>query len=164
MNDSAQTRPLLNACLDRDVLLLLLGRSSRGGVRVGEPGLFGRRQPLGVRGAVLQVEPRDDADDDGRDRHAEEHEAPALEAEEHAVLLDEEAGERGAEDGRERLRQVEEREDLAAVHRGHPEAEEEDGAGEEARLGDAEEEPQRSELLEVLHPGEQERPRCPSSP
>jgi hypothetical protein len=38
---------------------------------------------------------------------------------------------------------------------GNPEAQEEDGAGEEARLGHAEQEPEQPELLEVLDPREE---------
>ena len=45
---------------------------------------------------------------------------------------------------------------------GHPEAQEQDRAGEEAGLGDAEQEAQHDELLEVLHPGEQQRDDAPA--
>ena len=75
-------------------MLGCLGLRLLGGERAGQPLLLGRVQPLRVGRAVLEVEPGDDADDDRRDRDAEEHEAPALEAEEHAVLLDQQAGER----------------------------------------------------------------------
>jgi hypothetical protein len=139
-----------------------LGLRLLGGERAGQPLLLGRVQPLRVGGAILEVEPGDDADDDRGDRDAEEHEAPALEAEEHAVLLDQQARERGADDRGEGLGQVEEREDLAAVRRGDPEAQEEDGTGEEAGLGDAEQEAEHDELLEVLHPREEGRDDAPA--
>ncbi len=41
--------------------------------RAGQPGLLFLRQPLGLRGGISQVEPGDDADDDGGDGDAEEH-------------------------------------------------------------------------------------------
>ena len=127
----------------RHVLLGLLGDLALGGVRLGEPGLLLGGQPLGIGRLVLEVEPGDDTDDDRGDGDAEEHEPPAFEAEEDLVLLDEPAGERGADDGRERLGQVEEHQDAAAVLRRHPEAQEQDRAGEESGLGDTEEEAQR---------------------
>ena len=100
-------------------------------------------EPLRVGRLVLEVEPGDDADDDRGDRDAEEHEAPALEAEEDAVVARSASPASGAPITRgEGLRQVEEREDLAAVAGGHPEAQEEDRAGEEPGLGDAEQEAQ----------------------
>jgi hypothetical protein len=146
----------------RDVALLLLGGGLLAVECVGQPGCLFGGQPLGVGRLVLEVEPGDDSDDDRGDRDAEEHEAPALETEEHLVLLDEPAGERGSDDRGERLRQVEEHQDAAAVLRGNPQAQEEDRAGEESGLGDTEEESEHDELLEVLHPREQQGRRCPS--
>ena len=118
-------------------------------------------QPLGLGGGISEVEPGDDADDDGRNRDAEEHDSPALEAEE-AVLLDEEAGQRGTDHGGQRLGQVEQGKDLAAVPGRDPEAQEEDGAGEEAGLGHAQDEAEDVELLHVAHPGEQQGDDAPA--
>jgi hypothetical protein len=53
------------------------------------------------------------------------------------------------------LGEVEQRQDLGAVAGGHPHAEEQDRAREEARLGDTEEEPQPVEPGGAAHPGEQ---------
>ena len=143
------------------VLLVAAGLRGRlGGQLTVEPVLLVLVEPLGLGRVVGQVEPRDDADDDGRQADAEEHEPPAFEAED-AVLADEPAGQRGADDGRERLGQVEQAEDAAAVASRHPQAQEEDRAGEEAGLGDTEEEPQRAQLGEVLHEGEQHRDDAP---
>ncbi|MCY1231110.1 hypothetical protein D9M72_435470 [compost metagenome] len=127
----------------------------------GQPGLFLLRQPLGLGGGVSQVEPGDDANDDGGDGDAEEHDAPAGESEE-SVLLDEEAGQRGTDHGGERLGQVEEGEDLAAVPGRNPEAQEEDGAGEEAGFCHTQDETQYVELLHVAHPGEQQGDDAPA--
>jgi hypothetical protein len=65
-------------------------------------------------------------------------------------------GERGTDDARERLRQVEQREHLAAVTGRDPGRQEQDRAGEEAGLGDAEQEAQADELRVVLHPREEQ--------
>ena len=127
----------------------------------GQPGLLFLGQPLGLGGGIGQVEPGDDADDDGGDGDAEEHDAPAFEAEE-SVLLDEEAGQRGTDDGGQRLGQVEQGQDLAAVPGRDPEAQEQDGAGEEAGLGHAQDEAQDVELLHVAHPGEQQGDDAPA--
>ena len=78
------------------------------------------------------------------------------------MLLDEPAGERRADHGGQRLRQVEQREDLAAVPRRDPEAQEQDRAREEAGLGHTEHEAQDDELLEAAHPGEQQRDDAPA--
>ena len=77
------------------------------------------------------------------------------------MLTDEPTGERGADDGGEGLRQVEEREDLAAVLRRDPEAQEEDRTREEAGFGHTQDETQDGELLEVRDPREEDRDDAP---
>ena len=93
MSESAQTRPLVNACLTETLCWDASVADLLGHERAGQPLLLGRVQPLRACRAVLEVEPGDDPDHDRGDRDAEEHEAPSLEAEEHAVLLDEQARE-----------------------------------------------------------------------
>ena len=117
-------------------------------------------EPLGLLRGVGEVEPRDDADQDRGNRHAQEHEAPTLEPED-AVVPDQPAGQRRTDHGGQRLCEVEQREDLAAVARRHPQAEEQDGSWEEAGFGDAEQDPQRIQARDVLHEGEQQRHDAP---
>ena len=149
---------------DRADAVALVTAGLRGGLSgelTGQPLLLVVVEPLGLRRAVGEVEPRDDADDDGRQTDAEEHEPPALQAED-PVLADQPAGQGGADDRRERLGQVEETEDAAAVPGRDEHAEEEDRAREEAGLGDTEKEAQRRQLGEGLHEGEQHRDDAPA--
>jgi hypothetical protein len=78
------------------------------------------------------------------------------------VLLDEQSRQRGTDDGGQRLGQVKQGKNFAAVPGRDPEAQEEDGAGEEAGLGHAQDEAQDVELLHVAHPGEQQGDDAPA--
>jgi hypothetical protein len=71
-------------------------------------------------------------------------------------------GQRGADDGGQRLGQVEEGEDLAAVAGRNPEAQEQDGPGEEAGLSHTQDETQDVQLIHVAHPGEKQGDDAPA--
>ena len=77
---------------------------------------------------------------------------------------DERAGERGTDDGGQWLGEVEQGQDLAPVAGGHPQAQEQDRAGEEAGFGDAEQDAQGVEAFDVLDEGEHQRDDAPATP
>ncbi|EEF24695.1 conserved hypothetical protein [Ricinus communis] len=136
-------------------LAALLGLQRRS-----EPFALGFVEPLGLGRPVGQVEPGDHADHDGRQRDAGEHHAPAFQAEQ-AVRLDQQRRHRRADDDGQRLRQVEQRQDMAAVLGRHPQAQVQDGAGEEAGLGHAQQEAQHIQPFHAADPGEQQRDDAP---
>ncbi len=88
-------------------------------------------QPLGVVWRIRQVEPGDDTHDDSRSRNTEEHNAPAFKAES-TVHADQLCGKRCADHSRQRLCEIEQREDLVTMTRRHPGRQEQDCAGKEA--------------------------------
>ena len=71
------------------------------------------------------------------DRLDEEHPLPAVQPGD-ALEVEDEAGDRRADDGRDRDGEHEQADDAGAIGRGEPQRQEEDDAGEEAGLGDAE--------------------------
>ncbi len=135
--------------------LALLGFEFRG-----QPRLLVGSEPTRLRRPVAQIEPRDDADDDRRNRDAEEHHAPAGQAEQ-SMRFDQQRGERRADHDRQRLREIEQREDMAAMALRHPHAQEQDRTGKEARFRHTQQKAQPIQPRHAAHPREEQRDDAP---
>ena len=117
-------------------------RAFLGGQHVDQPLALLGLQPVRVGGAVGQVEPADDAEDDRRQSDGDHHELPAGQPE-LAVPHRDQPGRHGRPDGGgDRAGHHEDPDDAGPVGAGEPAGEVEDHAGEQSRLGDAEQEPQ----------------------
>ncbi len=102
------------------------------------------RQPLGVGRAVGQVEIRPDTDGHGHQAFHGKQPLPAVPAA-HAIELQQQARQGAAKDEGQRRAEVEKAHRLRPVRSGEPVGEVQDDAGEEARLGHAQQEAQHIE-------------------
>src|SRR6185436_12447881 len=104
-----------------------------------EPLALRRREPLGLVRRIGQIREHDETERDGRGTLEQEQPVPALKTVP-AVELEQQARERLADDGRERNGDHKPRHGARALRAGKPAAQVIEDAGQEARLGDAEQE------------------------
>ena len=116
-----------------------------------EPRALRGREPVGVRGAIGQVAERDEAEPDRRQALQEEEPLPARQPAQAAELLEDLARDRPAHHARDRGRGHEARHGARLLGGREPVREVEDHAGEEARLGGAEEETEGVEARHAAH-------------
>ncbi|CAB5629194.1 Uncharacterised protein [Pseudomonas aeruginosa] len=117
-------------------------------------------QPAGIARAVDQVEVGGNADQRGQQALGDEQPLPVGQAED-AVELQQPAGQRTAQHQRQRQAEIEQAERLGAAALREPVGEVEDDAGEEARLGDAQQEAQDIESHGVVGEHHRRRDQAP---
>ena len=121
------------------------------GHRLHQPGALLEGQPLCVGGTIGEVEPDDKRQDHGGQTLDQVHHAPSGEAEQSVAVLDDGGRERGTERRRERKCQQEQAHQAYAVLLREPEGQVEKNSGEEAGLGDAQQNAEEIEAAHVRH-------------
>ncbi len=109
-----------------------------------------RREPARVSGRIVEIEPGDDAQRERRNAFQQEEPAPAFDAQ-HAVQIQQAAGERQADHRRQRRADIKQRHGARPVAARIPAAQVENNAGRKARFRRAEQKAHHVELRRRLH-------------